>query len=56
MVLEQIVAFLVDLVLGPVSAPLLLVKIEILAPFWAISGVSSHMIYALVLERYVVLD
>jgi len=56
MVLEQIVAFFVDLVLGPVSTPLLLIKLEILAPSWAIFGVSSHLIYALVLEGYVVLD
>jgi len=56
MVLEQIVAFLVDLIPGLVYVPLLRAKIKILAPSRAIYGVPSHLIYALFLEKYVVLD
>jgi len=44
---EQIIVLLVDL--GPylVFAPLLATKLEILAPFWAISDALAHLIFAL---------
>jgi hypothetical protein len=56
MVLEQIVAFLVDVVPDPISILLLLIGLQILAPSWAIFGVPAHLISSLFLERSMVLD
>jgi len=56
MVLEQIVALFVDLVLGLVSILLLFIGIKIMAPSWAISNASTHLICFLTLERSMVLD
>jgi hypothetical protein len=53
---EQIVALMVDLILGCIFALLLPVKFEILAPSWAISGAPTHLISSLALERSMVLD
>jgi hypothetical protein len=56
MVLKQIVALFVDLILGLISIPLLLVGLKILAPSWAISTALAHLIYSLALEISMVLD
>jgi hypothetical protein len=56
MVLEHIVALLVDLVIDPIFAPLLPIGLEILAPSWAIYGAPAHLISSLSLERSMVLD
>jgi hypothetical protein len=53
---EHIVVLLVDLGLGLVSIPLLVVELEILAPSWAIFNALAHLISALAWERFVVLD
>jgi hypothetical protein len=53
--LEQIVVLLVDLGLDPMCAPLIVAKLEILTPFWAISNALAHVIFALAWERFVVL-
>jgi hypothetical protein len=54
MVLEQIVVLLVDP--SHVSVLLLLVDLEILAPFWATSSASTLLIFAPAYKRFVVLD
>jgi hypothetical protein len=46
-VLEYIVELLVDLGPCAISLLLLLDGLEILAPFWAISGVLAHLIFVL---------
>jgi hypothetical protein len=56
MVLEQIVALMVDPISDHVSTPLFRTRLEILAPSWAIFGAPTHMIFFLALEKYVVLD
>ncbi len=48
MVLEKIIVLLVDPSPGPVFAPLLVVELEILAPFKAICDAPIHIIFALV--------
>jgi len=55
-VLEQIVILLVDLGPDRVFIPLLVVGLEILAPSWAISSASTHLIYALTWEISMILD
>jgi len=55
-VLEQIVVLLVDLSLGLIYVLVLLTKLEIMAPSWAISGAPTHLIFAPTWERCVVLD
>jgi hypothetical protein len=55
-VLEQIVALLVDLGPSPVSTPLLPAELEIMAPSWAISNVHVHLISIFSWERSLVLD
>jgi len=54
-VLEQIVAHMVDLVLAFISAIPLLHELAIVVPFWAIFGAPSHLISSLDLKRFVVL-
>jgi hypothetical protein len=56
MVLEQIVALMVDLVLNPISIPPLLTRLEVMAPSWAIFGAPAHLISSFALERSMVLD
>jgi hypothetical protein len=41
--------------IDPMSAPLLVVELEILAPSWAISNVPTHLMSTLTWERFVVL-
>jgi hypothetical protein len=55
MVLEEIVVLMVDLGPSLISAHLLLVELEILAPSWAIHGAPTHRISTHVEERNVVL-
>jgi len=55
MVLEHIVVLLVDPGPDLVFAPLLVIKLKILAPFWATSTSLAHLIFAPAWERYVVL-
>jgi hypothetical protein len=54
-VLEHIIALLVDLVPSLVFAPLLLLGLEIFASSWAIFGALPHLTSSFALERYVVL-
>jgi len=56
MVLEQIVALMVDLVLDPISAPPLLTRLEVMALSWAIFGAPGHLISFFALEISMVLD
>jgi hypothetical protein len=55
-VLQHIIILLVDLNLGPISTPLLVVEIEILAPSWAIFGAPTHLISTPTWERCLVFD
>jgi len=54
-VLEQIVVLLVDLGPGPISTPLLVAKLEIFVPSWAIYNAPAHLISTFAWERFVVL-
>jgi hypothetical protein len=54
-VLEQVVADQIDLVLPFASTPLVLPRLEIVAPFWAIFVAVAHLISSLALKRYVIL-
>ncbi len=54
-VLEQIVAHLVDLILALASTILLFPKLESVAPFQAISSALTHLTSFLALEKFVVL-
>ncbi len=45
MVLEQIVALMVDLVLDLISTPPLFTRLEVMAPSWAIFGAPTHLIF-----------
>jgi hypothetical protein len=56
MVLEKIVVLLVDPSLGHIFSPLLVAKLEIQAPSWAISNVHAHLISTPTWERSMVLD
>jgi hypothetical protein len=55
-VLEQIVVLLVDLGPSLISTPLMVAKLEILIPSWAISNALAHLISTFAWERFVVLD
>jgi hypothetical protein len=55
MVLEHIIVLMVDLGPDLVFAILLVIELEILAPFWAIFDALTHLIFAPTWERYVVL-
>jgi hypothetical protein len=55
MVLELIVTHQANLVLPLASAPLVLPKLGIMAPFWAIYGVIAHLISSFALEKSMVL-
>jgi hypothetical protein len=54
--LEQIIVLLVDPSPSLVLAPLLPIELEILAPFYTISGALAHLISAPTWERSMVLD
>jgi hypothetical protein len=54
-VLEQIVAHMVDLVLAFIFVIPLFHELEIVAPFWAIFGAPSHLISSLDLKRFAIL-
>jgi len=53
-VLEQIVAYQAYLVMPLTSTFLVLLRLEIMAPFWDIFIALAHLIPSLALERYVV--
>jgi hypothetical protein len=55
-VLEQIIVLLVDLGPSLVYAPLLPIKLEILALSWSISSAPAHLIFTPTWEKYVILD
>jgi len=54
-ILEQIIVLLVDLGLDFVFDPQLVVELQIMAPFWAISHAPTHLIFAPTWERSMVL-
>jgi hypothetical protein len=56
MVMEQITVLLVDPDQNLIFAPVLIIELETLAPFWAISNAPTHLISIIAKERSVVLD
>jgi len=56
MVLEQIIILLVNPSLGFIYAPLLATELEILAPSWAFSDVSTHLMFTPTWKGSMVLD
>ncbi len=56
MVMEQIVVPLVVPGQNPILILMLTIKLETLAPFWAISNVPIHHTFELAWEKLVILD
>jgi hypothetical protein len=54
--MEQIVILLVDPCQNPISVPLLITKLETLAPSWSIFDTPTHLTFAPAWEKWVVLD